>query len=73
VTVKLRRTNASGTTVFSTGVMNAPAAADLLSYTVAGFDTGPTLPGQVYVVTLTVANGGAESTVSAATLLAIVV
>jgi hypothetical protein len=72
-TLKLRRTNTGGTTVFSTGIINAPAAADLLSYTIAGFDTGPTLPGQIYVVTLTVANGAAESTVSAATLLAIVV
>jgi azurin len=73
VTVKLRRTGTSGTTVVSTGVMNAPAAGDLLAYSISGFDTGTTMPGQVYVLTVTVANGAAESTVSACSLIAIVV
>jgi hypothetical protein len=73
VTVKLRRTGTSGTTVVSTGVMNAPAAGDLLAYSISGFDTGTTMPGQVYVLTVTIANGAAESTVSACSLIAIVV
>jgi hypothetical protein len=73
VTLKLRRTNTSGTVVYSTGLINAPAAADLLSFALSGFDTGPTLPGQVYVLTLLVTAGAAESTVSAANILAIVV
>lgn len=67
-TLKLRRTDTSGTTLASTGVMNAPAAADLLSYAISTFDTGPTMPGQIYVMTLTIANGAATSTVSGASL-----
>lgn len=73
ITLKLRRTDTSGTTLASTGVINAPAAADLLTYSIATFDTGPTLPGQVYVMTLTVANGAAESTVSGAYLSCLVI
>ena len=34
---------------------------------------GPTLPGQVYVLTLQVASGGAVSTVSAARIFAVVI
>jgi hypothetical protein len=73
VTVKLRRTDTSGTTVVSSGVLNAPTAADLVSYSISGFDTGTVMPGQVYVLTVTVANGSAPSTVSAASIVAIVV
>jgi hypothetical protein len=73
VTVKLRRTDTSGTTVVSSGIINAPAAADLVAYSISGFDTGTVMPGQVYVLTVTVANGSAASTVSAASILAIVV
>jgi hypothetical protein len=40
---------------------------------VAGFDTGPTLPGQVYVATLTITAGAAASTVSGLYLRALVV
>ena len=72
-TVKLRRTDTSGTTIASTGIINAPAAADLLTYAICGFDTGPTLPGQVYVMTLTVPNAAAASTVSGATLAALLI
>jgi hypothetical protein len=73
VTVKLRRTDTSGTTVVSSGIINAPAAGDLLAYSIQGFDTGTVMPSQVYVLTVTVANGSAPSTVSAASLIAIVV
>jgi hypothetical protein len=54
-------------------VLNAPTAADLVSYSISGFDTGTVMPGQVYVLTVTVANGSAPSTVSAASIVAIVV
>jgi azurin len=73
VTVKLRRTGTSGTTVVSSGVLSAPAAAEVVAYAINGFDTGTVMPGQVYVLTVTVANGAAESTVSACSLIAIVV
>jgi azurin len=73
VTVKLRQTGTSGTTVVSSGLLNAPAAADVLTFSIQGFDTGTVMPGQVYVLTVTVANGAAVSTVSAASLIAIVV
>ena len=73
--LKVRRTNASGTTIVATGATNTGglAATQLTSASVVGFDTGPTLPGQVYVATLLVGSGSAESAVSAASLVAIVV
>lgn len=73
--LKVRRTNASGTTVVATGAITAGvwAATQLAELYVAGFDTGPTLPGQVYVATLTVTGGAAASTVSAVFLRALTV
>jgi azurin len=73
VTVKLRRTGTSGTTVVSSGVLSAPAAGEVVAFAIQGFDTGTVMPGQVYVLTVTVANGAAESTVSACSLVAVVV
>jgi hypothetical protein len=40
VTVKLRRTGTSGTTVVSLRRLNAPAAGDLLAYSISGFRHG---------------------------------
>lgn len=73
--LKIRRTNASGTTQAATGVVNeGVTAATQLGYRYAqAFDTAPTMPGQVYVATLTVASGSAASTVSAASLICIAV
>lgn len=73
--LKIRRTNASGTTVVATGVVNeGGSAATQLGFRYAqGFDTGPTMPGQVYVATLTVGSATAASTVSAVSLIAITV
>jgi hypothetical protein len=68
---RIRRTNAAGTAIVSSGLVTATAA-NLTERTIVGFDTGPTLPAQVYVMTLTVTSASAGSTVSAATLLAIV-
>lgn len=70
-TLKLRRTNASGTTVASSGAVTA-VAASLYGPSILGFDTGPTMPGQVYVLTLTVGSASAGSTVSAVELLAVI-
>jgi hypothetical protein len=73
--LKIRQTDASGATIAATGAVTAGvwAATQLAELYVAGFDTGPTLPGQVYVATLTIANGGAASTVSALYLRALTV
>lgn len=73
--LKIRRTNAAGTTIAATGANNVGvwAATQLAELYVAGFDTGPTLPGQVYVATLTVTGGAAASTVSGLYLRALTV
>ena len=72
VNLKLRQTGTSGTTIAATGATTATAA-NLGSGIVQGIDTGPTLPGQVYVLTMTVASGSAASTVSAVYLRALVI
>lgn len=72
VNLKLRQTDASGSTKAATGAVTYTAA-DLGSLAVHGFDTGPTLPGQVYVMTATVASANAGSTFSAVQLTAIVI
>jgi hypothetical protein len=73
--LKIRRTDASGTTIVATGAITAGvwAATQLAELYAAGFDTGPTLPGQVYVATLTITAGAAASTVSALCLRALTV
>jgi hypothetical protein len=64
--LRIRRTDAAGAVQGATGPLTGGvAAAALLAQDVAGFDTGPTLPGQVYVLTLQVTAGSAASTVSA--------
>jgi len=74
-TLKIRQTDASGSTKASTGATNAGvlAGAQLTTLAAIGLDTAPTLPGQVYVLTLTVANAVAASTVSGLGLVAVVV
>jgi hypothetical protein len=70
--LKLRQTGTSGTTVVATGVI-AQSATTLCAQQLLGLDTAAVTPGQVYVMTLTVASGSATSTVSAVTLSATVV
>ena len=72
VNLKLRQTDTSGSTVKATGAVTYTAA-DLGAGSLFGLDASPTLPNQVYVLTMTVASGAASSTVSAVTLLALVV
>lgn len=72
VTFRIRRTDVSGTIVKATGALNVTAA-DVRSNSLVAVDTGITPLNQVYVFTMQVANGAAESTVSAATLAALVV
>lgn len=73
--LKVRHTDASGATLGATGVVNVGvwAATQLTELYVAGFDTAPVLPGQVYVATLTVGSAAAASTVSAVYLRALVI
>lgn len=70
--LKIRKTDASGSTLKATGAVTIAAAA-LGSGFLVGFDSSPTVPGQVYVLTMTVASGAAESTVSAVELVALAV
>lgn len=70
--LKLRQTGTSGTTIYATGATTV-AATQLKELGAIGFDAAPVLPNQVYVITLTVGSGAAASTVSAATLVAIVI
>lgn len=70
--VRVRRTSVAGTTIRDSGALSRTAA-QLVESPIQIFDTGPTLPNQVYVVTLTVGSGAAASTVSAVELVALVV
>lgn len=73
-TLRLRQTNASGTVVATTGALTGGiAAAALVAQDIDGFDAAPTMPGQVYVMTLQVTAGAAISTVSAVYLRAMIV
>jgi hypothetical protein len=73
-TLKIRQTSTAGTTIASTGATTGGiAAASLVDMNVQGLDTAGVLPGQVYVLTLTVTAGAAASTVSACQLTALVI
>lgn len=61
--VRVRQTNVSGTVVADSGAITT-AAAGVFNIDCLGIDTAPTLPGQVYVVTVQVANAAAASTVT---------
>lgn len=71
--LKIRRTNAAGTTLTATGAVNegTTAATNLVYRYAQILDTGATMPNQVYVATLTVGAATAASTVSAASLICI--
>ena len=70
VTMKIHQTDASGTTVVSSGALTATAA-NLITVSVAGKDAAPGIG--KYVLTLTVTGGAAASTVSALHLGAILI
>jgi hypothetical protein len=70
--LRIRQTDASGTVKATTGAVTV-VAANLAALTAIGVDTAGTLPGQVYVATLTVASASAGSTVSSVLLQATVV
>jgi hypothetical protein len=65
VRMRVRQTNVSGTVVAdSDAVTGGIAAGNKVTMSVNGIDTAPTLPGQVYCLTLTVTAGAAASTVA---------
>lgn len=70
--VRVRRTSVAGATIRDSGALTRTAA-QLVEGPIQILDTSPTLPGQVYVVTLTVGAATAASTVSAVELVAVVV
>jgi hypothetical protein len=74
VRLRLRRTNLAGAVVADSGALTGGVAAGaLVAPSILGVDAGPTLPNQVYVLTLAVAAGAAPSTVSAVGIAAIAV
>jgi hypothetical protein len=70
--LQIRQTDTSGTVVGTTGAATV-VATNLVSQAVIGVDASPTLPGQVYVLALTVGSGSAGSTVGFVRLAALVV
>jgi hypothetical protein len=72
VTLKLHQTNAAGTTLYSSGAVNATAA-NLMNMSAQALDASPTLPGQIYIATLQVTGGSAASTVSAVSIFCTVI
>jgi predicted permease len=71
-TLQIRQTNTSGTSKVSTDAVTV-VATKLYALTVVTIDLAPATTTQVYVLTLTMASGSAESTVSQARLVAVVV
>lgn len=69
-TVRVRSTNVSGTIIAATGALTV-VATNLYQFDIRCVDETPTLPGQVYCLTLQITGGAAASTVSAAMLSAI--
>jgi hypothetical protein len=74
VTAKLdiRQTNTTGAVVATTGLTTVTAT-NLVETGTQGLDTAGVLPGQVYVLCLTIGSGAAASTVSAVQLTALVI
>lgn len=69
----IRQTNTSGSIInIGTGATTV-AATNIIETGCQGVDTASTLPGQVYVLTLTIGSGAASSTVAACQLLALVI
>lgn len=72
VNLRIRRTDTSGTIIKASGAQTVTAA-DLRGDTIIGVDTGGSTVGQVYVLTMTVTAGAAESTVSAVSFAALLI
>jgi len=72
ITMKIRQTNVSGSTIATTGALTGGiAAGNLLAQDIEGFDSGA--GASSYALTLTVTGGAATSTVSALVLQAVII
>lgn len=72
--MRIRQTNMAGTVVADTdAVTGGIAAGNKVTLSVNGTDAAPVLPGQVYVLTLTITAGAAASTVAFTSLNATIV
>lgn len=71
-TLAIRRGSTAGTVIASTGALTV-VAATLVSFSVQGIDAVAFVPGQVWVLCLTIGSGAAVSTVSATQLVAFIV
>lgn len=72
ILAQIRRTSATGTVIASTGAVTA-VAGNLYSVSTQGVDQVAFSPGQAWVFCLTIASGGAASTVSSVALWATIV
>lgn len=72
VLLQIRRTNATGTVIATTGAVTATAAS-LVALSTQGIDQVAFVPGQIWVACLTIASGSASSTVSSASLFGTIV
>lgn len=72
LTVELRKTNAAGAVVATSGDVPV-SAGDSTAFSINGFDTTPSTPGQVYALCVTVQDASGASTVSAVSLAVLVV
>lgn len=70
--LQIRRSSSSGTVIASTGAITV-SAASLYSISAQGVDAVAFVPGQAWVVCLTIGSGAAASTVSSVSLFGIVV
>lgn len=72
ITLKIRQTNVSGSTIATTGALTGGVSAgNLLAQDVEGFDSGA--GAAAYALTLTITGGAATSTVSALLLQAVII
>jgi hypothetical protein len=71
-TMKIRRTSTAGATIASSGI-TLGVATGIYQPAIMGIDPNPVPNTTVYVLTLTIANGSAASTVSAVNLTAVAV
>lgn len=72
ILTRIRRDSLTGTVIKASGAETATAA-QLVQRSIAGFDTTPTLPNEVYVVTVAVASATAASTITALEFSALVI
>ena len=71
--LRIKQTSTGGAVINVGTGLSTVVAANLVETGCQGLDAAPVLPGQVYVLCLTIGSGAAVSTVSAVQLIAIAV